>query len=143
MDNFPLYTFGYIPEVSAVVGMRMDVQEQAIKQIQDEFGGRLAGVNFNVFASIQVTERRGNEFGRAFYAYNGKGEGFQIRAGQKEWEHLYAFLFMACAKAVDGFMRKDQAYWPRVLIWRLDQSPDVVNLLTEAKVVTSSLIVAA
>lgn len=138
MDRLPLYIFGYIPEVMAAIGMRPDAQEKSIQDLREEFGQSIHGLNFNVFASIQFMERKGNDFGRAFYRYNLKGEGTQVYAQEKEYEHLYAFLHLACAKAVDGFLRKDGSYWPRLLVWKLSESENVANLLTQAGIIRVS-----
>lgn len=138
MDRLPLYVFGYVPEVSAAVGFRPDAHEKAINDLRGEFGDNIRGLNFNLFGSVQFVERHGNDFGRAFYRYNLKGEGTQIRAEEREYEHLYAFLSQATAKAVDGFMRADQNYWPRLLVWRFSEFNDVANLLTAAGVIQVS-----
>jgi hypothetical protein len=134
MDTFPYYIFGIVDQ-RAAAAFRADANAaQVMNELSDSLGITQKGADFSIFASIQFLERRENNFGRALYASGGKGEAIQIYENQKEWEHLYAFLSLAVAKAVGEFLAKDGSYWPRVLIWKLAEHDDVRNLLTDAKV---------
>jgi hypothetical protein len=139
MNTLPFYIFGYCPEVKAAIAMRRDAHEKAIQDLRDEFGQSIHGLNFGVFASVEFAERKGNDFGRAFYRYNEKGEGTQIRKEETEYGYLYSFLHMACAQAVDQFLRKDGTYWPRLMVWRLSERNDVAQLLEASGIVKASV----
>jgi hypothetical protein len=134
MDTFPYYIIGVLDK-RAIAALRGDASaQQVMAELCDFLGIEQKGADFSIFASIQILERRENNFGRALYASGANGEAIQIRQNETQWEHLYAFLSLACARAIDEFLRKDGMYWPRVMTWKLSENEDVVNLLTEAKV---------
>jgi hypothetical protein len=136
MDTLPYYICGIVDK-KAVAAFRSDAPAQSVmNEIAHTLAISQAGADFSIFASIQILERKGNNFGRALYASAGKsGEAIQIYLNQKEWQPLYAFLSLACARAVNEFLSRDGSYWPRVMTWKLAEHDDVRNLLTEAGVI--------
>jgi hypothetical protein len=125
-------------------GFRHDVFSQGARDLAEVFGENIKGLNMSIFANVDFTERRGNAFGHSFYVHDTSGEQarlVQIKRDQKQWEHLYAFLYLASAKCTDYFLR--HGHWQRFLHFKLSENPDVANLLEQSNVLPKGLVIAA
>jgi hypothetical protein len=136
-----MYMFGFIPELAAAIGVRADAEAQvgAVREMRRQFGDNIHGLNFNCFASIEFVDRKPgtNFFGTAFYIYQ-DGKPKQIRQEDKDWEALYAFLHIACANTMEVYFKEGYQYWPRLMVWRLSERPDVAQMLDAAHILRLS-----
>lgn len=135
------YTLGYAKDLKSLLAIRMERQKETFKEIRTKFGQSITDIDFFAFGVIEFLERKGNNFGRAFYLTDAQGKLTQIYAQDKTQENSYVLLSVVAARAISGFMESADEKWPQLLVFEIEKESDVRYLMTKLGLISDSKII--